>query len=103
LPPLRRALARARPRTRRARRGRDRLRLVLRDAAPPPAGAALPRLLGRRVPRDRARLSREPRAPALARDRAGGAGARRRRRPLGGSRARRLVIPITRHRLWQLA
>src|SRR4029078_4220324 len=43
VPHVRRPLARARPDCRGADRSRDLLRLLLRDAAPPPAGAALPR------------------------------------------------------------
>src|SRR5919108_648580 len=103
LPPVRRPLAGTRPRPRGPRRGGDRLRVVLRDAAPPPARASLPRPLGGRLSRDRARPAREPRAAAVAGGRAGGSAADRRHRPLGRPRARRLVIPITRHRLWQLA
>ena len=51
LPHVLRPLVRARPARRRARRGRDRLRLVLPAPASPPARAALPRLLGRRASR----------------------------------------------------
>ena len=85
-----------------ARRG-DRPRRVLRDAAPPPAGAALPRLGGRARCRRRSGLAREPRAAALGGD-------RRPRRRSASSTSSAAVGErgthercINRHRLWQLA
>ena len=89
----------------RARRAGDRLRRVLRDAAPPPAGAAPSRLAAGLPARDRAGRRREPGAAALGRDRRRRAGAHRRDRPRCGRRrvrARR-ETPINRHRLPQLA
>ena len=70
LPPLRLPLAGARPHRRGAARGRDRHQRLLPAAAPPPAGAALARLVGRRPARDGARCGGELLAAALGRDRA---------------------------------
>ncbi len=63
----RRALSRARPDRRGARRRRHRARLVLQHAASPPACAALSRLAAGISARDRARRPREPRAAACGR------------------------------------
>ena len=49
--------------------GGDRVRLLLRDAAPPPARDELPRRARRLAPRDRARGRREPRASDVGWDR----------------------------------
>ena len=100
LPHVRRPLARAGPPRRGARCGRDRPRVVLRDAPAPPARAALPRVPGRRVPGDRAGFAREPRAADVGGDSCGDAGAGGGRDPRGSGGAR--VIPINRHRIWQL-
>ena len=105
LPHVRRAHARAGPHRSCARRARDRLRRVLRDAAPSPAGNAVSRLGAGLAARDGEGRRREPGAAALGRDRRRGAGARRRDRP--GCRRRRVSAgvrtPINRHRLPQLA
>ena len=79
LPHVRRPLAGAGPLRRGARRPRDRARVVLRDAAPPAARAALPRLAGGLAPGDRAGRAREPRAADVGRDPGGDAGAGGRR------------------------
>ena len=90
LPPRRLPLAGARPHPGRAHRGGHRERAVLPPAAPPPAGAPLPRLRGRLAPRDRARRGRELLGAVVGRDLARAAGARRRdrarsrRRPVRG-------------------
>ena len=69
LPHVRRPHARARPDLGRARGARDRLGRVLRDAAPSPAGAALPGLGARLAAGDGEGRRREPGAAALGRDR----------------------------------
>ena len=101
LPHVRRPLARARPARRGARGGRDRPRVLLRDAAPPPAGASLPRLQGGRRCPETERAARENLAlpmwagiPAETQERV----VARDPRGRGGAR----VIPINRHRIWQL-
>ncbi len=68
VPHVRRTDARARPPRRRAARGRDRVRLVLRRPAAPPAGAALPRLGRGLAPGDGGGRGRQPRAAAVGRD-----------------------------------
>ena len=83
--------------------GRDRLRVVLRDAAPPPAGAALPRLRARaRSPRPSARRRRT--SPC----RCGAASARTRSERvvetvLAAAGVARLMRLLNRHRLWHVA
>ena len=74
--------------------GRDRLRLVLRAAAPSPACAPLSRLLGGRPPRDGEGRAREPLPADVGRDQRGAAG-RGRRRPAGAHRvsSRRDLVP----------
>ena len=69
LPHVRRPQPGARPDRRGADRGRDLLRVVLRHADAPPAGAALPGGRGRLAARDRAGRAREPRAADVGRDR----------------------------------
>ena len=63
----------------------DRLRDLLRDASPPPAGAALPRIRGGVAPGDRARRARELLDPPLAGHPARHAGAGGRRSKERGS------------------
>src|SRR5262249_7936219 len=78
--------------------------VVLRDAAPPAAGALVPRRRGGIAARDRARGGREPRPSDVGRHRSRAAGARGRRGPLGRRRARvDMRSPVNRHRLWQVA
>ena len=91
LPPLRLPLARAGLDQGGARRGGDRVRDVLHDAAASPTGTPLPRLGARVAARDRARRRRELLRAALARHRAGDPGARRRRRSFRRGRPR--VMP----------
>ena len=93
-----------RPDRRGARRGRDRVRLVLRDAAPPPARDGVPRLRARLAARDRACGRREPRAADVGRDRAFGAGAGRLtvRAAVGWPSRRHVRSPVTRHSIWQV-
>ena len=69
LPPVRVALAAAGRDPRGADRGADRQRRLLPAAAPPPAGAPLPRLLRGRPSRDGAGRARELLGAALGRDR----------------------------------
>ena len=104
LPPRRLPLAGARPHPGRAHRGGDRERAVLPAAAPPPAGAPLPRLRGRLAARDRARRGGELLRAALGRDLA----EQQERvvetvRAAVGVPSRAVRTPITRHRLPQLA
>src|SRR5581483_7835675 len=103
LPHVLRPFARARSAARSAAGGRHRARGPLRDAAPPPAGDVVPRVLRGRSPRDRGRLAREPLSAALAVDRTGAAGARRGGRARGARRPGGRAMTINRHRLWQLA
>src|SRR5204863_1357636 len=81
-------------------RCRDRARLLLRDATPPAAGDALPGLEGGLAAGDRARGAREPRAADVGGDPSRDAGASRLGDPRGCGGAR--MIPINRHRIWQL-
>ncbi|PWU25367.1 MAG: polysaccharide biosynthesis protein [Candidatus Rokuibacteriota bacterium] len=98
------SLARSRPHPERADRSGNRQRPVLPAAAPSPAGAAVPRLQGRRPARDRARCGGELLRSALGRDRSRRAGAGSFGRPRGGNGRGGLVrSPINRHRAWQLA
>ena len=91
---------------------RDAIRAALSEAeiasatyyttpAPPAAGAAIPRLGAGLAAGDGARGAGELLGAALAGHRARGAGAHRRRRPF--RRRCERVVPITRHRLWQVA
>ena len=79
---------------------RDRPRLLLRDAAPPPAGAALPRQKEGSLPEtekaaaENLALPMWAGIPAEVQERVVG------RDPRGRGGAR--VIPINRHRIWQL-
>ena len=87
-----------------AARGGNRVRVLLHDAAPPPAGDALPRRLRGLAPRDGARRRGEPRASDVGRDRARAAGASGRGGSLGRRRPRvAMRFPVNRHRLWQVA
>src|SRR5205085_5456865 len=103
LPQVRRAHLRPRPRRGGAVGGRDRERVVLRDAAAPPAAApAGDRGRAAVAAGDGAGVAREPRAAAVGRHPGGDAGACRLRRQGSFARERGLVIPVNRHRLWQL-
>ncbi len=87
-----------------AGRGGDRLRLLLRDPASPPAGPALSRLGAGIASGDRAGRSREPRAADVGGNRPGDAGAGGLGDPGGGAgQERDVTFPINRHRIWQLA
>ncbi len=104
LPHVRRPLVTARRDRSRARRGRDRVRLVLRDAAPPPACAAL----SRRSPRARSRRPSE-RLPRISRSRCGVGSTREQQERVveavrAAARRPRVVMrfPVNRHRLWQV-
>ena len=66
----------------------DRERRLLLASAPPPAGASLPRIFGRRPSRDRACGEGELLGPALGRDHGGATGAGRRHRSRGARRSR---------------
>ncbi len=81
LPHVRRPHARPRARLGCAEGGRDLVGVVLRHAAPPAAGDALPRLRGRLAARDGAGRGRESRDPAVGHDRRRRAGAGRCSRP----------------------
>ena len=69
LPHVRRPQPGARPARRGADRGRDLVRLVLRDADASPAGAALPRRRAGSLPETEQAVAREPRDPDVGRDR----------------------------------
>ena len=90
VPPVRRRARRSATEIARgADRGRDRERVVLRDAAPPPAGARATSAYAEGVAaRDRARGRRELRPAAVGRHRPRAAGARRRRRSARRRRTR---------------
>ena len=88
---------------RRSRRPGSRNASYYVDAAPPPAGAALPRLGGRaRCPRPsgpRARTSRCRCGPGSPPRRRSASSTRDPRGVAGGAR---VIAPINRHRIWQL-
>ena len=75
------------------------------DADAPPAGDALPRLGTGLAAGDGARRRREPRAADVGRHRRRRAGARRRdgARRRGRRAPATMRLPLTRHRLWQVA
>ena len=80
-------------------------RLALHDAAAPPAGAALPRLLRGRPARDREGRAREPLPAALGRhlDASSRSEVAAVLRQASSLVAGVIALPVTRHRLWQLA
>src|SRR5262249_6477418 len=104
LPHVRRAQPRAGPPRRGACSGRDRECVLLRDADPSPACAPAARPRRRCASGDRARLAGEPRAANVGGDPGGSPGARgfRRERIVSPTGLRNILIPINRHRIWQV-